>query len=532
MFTSPLTHVRIALLATVATVTIIAISPPTAADEAASKPAVQTIKVRVINRQTKEPLAGAKIKFRYDCNKEHEYTTDRNGYSSVIIPPAGEIQMRHFSLVAGMEKFVPLSRSWNIEKQGMPNQYTFALAPGTSLGGVIRNEASQPIQGATVTFSISDYYKPDQDQVALCDHQVKTDAQGHWRCDIMPAKLHHVSLRLSHPDYISDYHYQESRRPPIDKLRDMTAIMVMKKGVKATGKVMDEEGQPLEGVQVTQRITQYTHMNDNLNLTTDRQGQFICRPVEPGETIALTAHAKNLAPDLKVIDIRRDMKPVEFRLQKGKVLRGRIVDKKGKPVSEANVDVDMWGEFRSLKKKMKTDKDGRFQWNNAPPDTIKFNIAKNGYMSIRNHEMAPSDQEQVITLPDPLKIAGTVTDAETSKPIPEFTLIKGYKWDKDREPYFFRHDAQQVRTGKYEVTLTYSLPFHALRIEADNYFPVISPLFTSQDGEQVYNFKLTKGQNITGTVVSPDGTEIADAEVVLCEPDNSVTINNGRLGYQ
>jgi hypothetical protein len=51
-------------------------------------------------------------------------------------------------------------------------------------------------------------------------------------------------------------------------------------------------------------------------------------------------------------------------------LRGKVVDIEGKPVVGAFFGADTWRGHRSIDFRVDTDKDGRFEWKNAPKDVV------------------------------------------------------------------------------------------------------------------------------------------------------------------
>ena len=95
----------------------------------------------------------------------------------------------------------------------------------------MKDEEGRPIAGAEVTAAISQRKDnvPDIDVPApvnlrlytgLPHLRVKTDAEGRWRCSILPAKANpdtRLWFFVEHPDYVSDtggYSRRLSLRPP------------------------------------------------------------------------------------------------------------------------------------------------------------------------------------------------------------------------------------------------------------------------------------------------------------------------------
>src|SRR5262249_44027782 len=159
---------------------------------------------------------------------------------------------------------------------------------------------------------------------------VKTDAQGRWRCDVVPAKLDDVWLRLAHPDYASDVIYGSTPRPTLERLRDRTGVMVLKKGLTVAGRVLAADGRPIAGATVARGPARSGSPPPGRK--SDAQGAFRFGGAGWGELI-LTVRAKGFAPDLKRVVVTKELPPVEFRLGPGRVIRGRVVDGRGKPVA-------------------------------------------------------------------------------------------------------------------------------------------------------------------------------------------------------
>jgi len=198
----------------------------------------------------------------------------------------------------------------------------------------------------------------------LWDYEVKTDDQGRWRCDVVPAKLDDVWLRLAHADYASDVMYGSTPKPTMERLRDRTGVMVLKKGLSVTGRVLASDGRPIKQAEVAQGSDRFgSHYPET---GTDGTGAFRFTGTRLGEMI-LTVRAKGFAPDLKRVVVMKDLPPVEFRLEPGRVITGRVVDGQGKPVAGAFVAADTWRGYRSLMWRVDTDKDGRFRWEEARP---------------------------------------------------------------------------------------------------------------------------------------------------------------------
>ena len=131
--------------------------------------------------------------------------------------------------------------------------------------------------------------------------------------------------------------------------------------------------------------------------------------------------------------VAASMKPVEFRLGPGQTLRGRVVDRDGKPLDGVTVQAMNWKGHMSLDWKTKTDAEGRFTWDSAPSDPVLLTLTKPGYVMANQREFQAGKGETQVTMYPPLRVRGKVLDARSGQPIPRFTLVVG-EYDRFSNP--------------------------------------------------------------------------------------------------
>jgi RNA polymerase sigma factor (sigma-70 family) len=526
------------------------VTPPTNTTPAPSAVASnRVIDVLVVEAKTKKPLAGVTMSVE-DQQGKITGRTDATGHYQVRLP---ENDPSHLTLRAHLEGFVPMRVDWHTLEGTfhLPQEFTFTLEPVTSIGGIIQDEQGQPIAGASVFILLRDSNMAGATEEVFADiwdDKVVTDAQGRWRFDQATSDLGHLSIRLAHPDYVSDGFYNGMTMPTFEKLRDMTAVMVMKKGLSLAGTVADSQGAPIANASVTQGSDRNgTAFPD---AKTDVQGHFAFGSVKPGP-IVLTIEAERYAPELKTIEVNSQTPPLEIRLAKGFVIRGRVVDRNGNPISGAGVATDTWREYRSLQWRTETDNEGRFVWSNAPPDEVQFAVFKDGYSRNDHHGMLPSDEEQIVTLQPLLRVHGQVVDADSGQPIMKFDAVPGRSFGDASAAIWDRYGAIHSTNGQYEVSLD-SMPFtisfnttirngqqtittnlqrgvRLVQIQADGYLPATSREFESGEVTAVADFKLSRAPSIQGVVYSPDHQPLADANVYLVASHQHALVEAGHM---
>jgi WD40 repeat protein/beta-lactamase regulating signal transducer with metallopeptidase domain/uncharacterized GH25 family protein/glutathione peroxidase-family protein len=524
----------------------------------------QTLDLRIINAKTKEPLSDVKLKISFSSGEgssfrreESTQTTNAQGNSEIKLPAWRPDAVRVYPSKAG---FVPLRVYWdgNTTPALIPKSTTVPLEPGTDLGGVVQDEQGKPIPGVTVTVHYWETPFENPHLRANIDETATTDKDGHWRVNIMPAKIVEDDLRifLTHSDYVSD-HTEDAislpitERPAMEALRGQTAVMVMRKGESVNGRVVDEKGKPIPGASIYYKELSAVDRPGSPVVTSDASGRFQIPNIKPSEDASrrgrrfpsryddsaktiLTVQARGYTPAMLEADRSPPGKPLEISLKPGQAIQGRVVDENGKPVAGVSIWVSRW-QNRSgrLCLTATTDADGRFHLNDAPLSDITYTFRKEGYMMLEDFPMSPGTKEQekrsyTVTLQSPLRVAGSIVDSETNTPLSKCTIMTGWEYEDGRAPEWQRLvSAKRITNGRYEFDFMQKLFAHRIRVEAEGYMPAVSRVFKPANGDKgrvTCDFKLRKAPPLTGTVVDSTGRPLVDAEVYLAT--NLLVVND------
>ena len=487
------------------------------------------INIHVVEQQTKQPIPGVELDI-YGLNREGiKGHTGKDGGYQIQLP---EQDPEFLQVIAHKVGFVSKVVWWHTRAGTfhLPQDFTFKLEPSTSIGGIVQDEQGQPIAGVSVyvTPSESNRAGGTEEVFTWVDDKVMTDANGRWQSDRVPADLSGVNVNCKHPEYFAG-----TTQPPVEKLRDMTGVTVMKKGLVLEGVVLGENDQPIEGATVKQGPM--CCGPGTLSMKTDAAGRFRFTNLSPSALI-LTFQAEGHAPELTTVDVNPQTPPLEIHLAKGNIIRGRVVDMKGNPVAHAWVMSDRWREYRTLGWQTGTDIEGRFVCSNAPPDEVQVAIGKEGFISINMPgsmpSLKPSAEEAVITLLPMLHVHGTVVDADTGESIKKVRVIPGSTYIGDTNwPSWNEYGTITSTNGQYEIafdnqtgnsridTNGYATAdgnsAYIIRLEADGYAPSTSRQFKPDEGEVAFDFRLKKGNWLSATVRAVDGTALEDAYVNL-----------------
>lgn len=496
-------------------------------EAAAERSSKRTMLVRTVDEAGK-PIAGALIEVCID-GSQREYETGTHG---TVAAELLEEDFGYLRVVAVADGYSPLYAIWHNEKRcdPVPDEFSFTMEEGTTVGGIVRDEQGKPIKDVSVGLWIgTSSTSLRRVQRWFHKHVEKTDAGGRWQCTLMPTQIDRLSLRFRHPDYVSYDTYWASPKPPVEKLRAMTAVRVMEKGIPVAGTVTDETGTPVADAIVALGGKHYDA--ERPKTATDQRGQFRFAHCKPGRQV-LTVVASGWAPEIRTVTLVPPSAPVDFQLKKGRTIRIRVINTEGKPLAGTRIFPNTWRRRRRLTGlgvELLTDEEGRWVWDSAPEDAVKLDIFKRGHVNIRRRELATQEKEHVITLnasppiPPPLEVSGRVVDAETKEPIKSFRVIPCFSLSSRLD------DAKSGRDGRYSIHLPGEYSQHILRVEAPGYLSRATRFFKTSERTVTYDLELTKAAAVAGKILRPDGTPLEGAEVLLYSSHNRPRLENGRV---
>ena len=219
-----------------------------------------------------------------------------------------------------------------------------------------------------------------------------------------------VAVKLSHPDYQSDYEWgysQKQQGVTTKSLREGTGTIVMRRGSNVQGHVTGPDGKPIVGAVVIWGDGPYLQEGSQEERS-DRHGHFAFPPLPEGP-MRLTAVAEGFALLEKKITISKQMEPVNFQVGPGKTIRLRFVDKRAHSVPDVYVGIEGWRGAKALynhrhpnvidtRIPYQSDDQGIFEWTWAPDDPVSFTFHKDGYDIVRTRSFTAGDGEQTVTL--------------------------------------------------------------------------------------------------------------------------------------
>jgi len=379
------------------TILVIAVHVIVAKDAVAAdqEPAKRTIRVQVVGPEDR-PMPGVKIHAsiwaKEPTKGNRDYICDDDGRVFVELPQAVDI-LRLWATAPG---YVGLFANWGPKKQLndviIPDEFTFRLEKGTVIGGVVRNEDNQPIEGAKVAVMLvtrpgdevrnlpfPTTWLPEGSEARV------TDAEGRWSIDNVPAGDDvEVRVLLTHPDYVSDYVWgklQNEQSVTTKSLRERTGVIVMPRGIVIGGFLVDENLKKITDALVVWGDDPYFQQGSQ-EVHADENGTYHLPPLPTGP-MTVTVIASGWAPDQKKIDLSPENNRVNFTLKRGKSLTIRFIDRQGIVIPGVYVGIDEWRGGKALYNHkhpnvldtqipVRANEKGVFEWTWAPDDPVTY----------------------------------------------------------------------------------------------------------------------------------------------------------------
>jgi protocatechuate 3,4-dioxygenase beta subunit len=481
----------------------------------------RVLTVKVLDASSGRPLADANVR----GNDDKGTTKAQTGADGTAVLKVLR-QTKYLRVVATRGGFVGQFATWADEaSQNVPAQQTYRLEKAVTIGGVVKNPEGQPLEGAGV--EIYRYLGAGERDDGTARRYVRddqtTDKEGRWRCDVMPADMNNTGMSFSHKEYQTSGWSRDER--PEAELRAMKAVMVLQHGLRLYGVVRNTAGQPVKGARV--QLGEY-----GVDATrTGDDGRFDVRTIRL-EAQIVTVQSKSYAPVLRQVGVSELAAEQVFVLEKGQVLSGKVVDANGAAVPEAAIYVSKWRGYSSLRKTMKSLKDGTFGWQNAPADAMDITVQAKGYMEAMITGVVADGQEKVFVLSSPVRVRGKVTDAVTGEPVGQFELVPGIAWADNGRSISFQDLSQWVKGyngGEYDYNFDRFGNCYGVRIVAKGYLPAESRVIEPNERLAICDFALQKSSGARGVVRLPDGKPAAGVTVYMLSRDEQPYLQNGKM---
>ena len=437
-------------------------------------------------------------------------------------------KLKRFDVSLQVPGYAPYWAGWDpdVNSEPIPAAFTAKLEGGWSMGGVVVDDAGNPVTGARISPRIEFTKRPGELRQLGVGAEQRTDALGKWSYDCVPASQHEVFVEIGHPDFMPERRPLTRAEFAIERGRPPIAKIVLQRGLSVGGKVIDETGRPIVGALVRTKF-----LNDIRKAVTGPDGAYRLIGCEP-RVARIVVSAPGRATDMQETRVEAGMPPVDFRMKPGGTVRIRVVDGRGNPIPRTRIFFQWWrGRFQDFEfdhVNQFADNQGVWEWKAAPLDEFKADICPPDGMQLGSQSLIARKEEYVFRPPPPLVVSGFVVDAETKQPVIKFRVVPGIRssaahmnWD--------RSDSFISLGGRYQIRDRYGYYGHLVRIEADGYRPAVSRTIKSDEGNVSIDFELTRAKDFDATVLTPDGRPAAQAKVAIGIAGSQINFKNGDI---
>jgi hypothetical protein len=410
---------------------------------------------------------------------------------------------------------------------GKPFPTTIAMPRGIRYGGIVRNEQGDPVPFAGVEVSTHPFQLVEGYR-GRTRADVLADAQGRWLTPVLWAEGNprdrQGSAHPCHPDY---YYGNWTWIPAGDDAAMQQIELTLRRGVRLTGRVVGPAGSPIPGV--TLGLPTQWYESHPARATTDTEGRFAFSQLKRDDRILLV-QAEGFSPQALHVYLVPGMEEPTVRLAADTMIWGRAVDTAGNPLAGVEVKAERWRQFSKELWEGTTDAEGQFVWDTAPAGMVSFRFTSGQHGVLKYYQLEAKEEVQTIVLPPVVRLHGTITDAETGKPVGDCTLTPGSAYTPEgstepRAPYWKGKSSWQIKDGQYEARFDETGPRRTmcLKIQADGYLPgtVTPPHPVNAAGSRV-DVKLHRGEGLHGTVRLHDGKPAARARLYLVAPNENL----------
>jgi thiol-disulfide isomerase/thioredoxin len=305
-----------------------------------------SLKGRVVDATTKEPVGGAAVRFQ-SVGNDRFVTADDEGRFSVDSLGPGEGRL----MISAEGYGRTIERIPAVEEAGV---VSVGLKPERRVTINLVNDDDEPVFGAAIEAldrSHDDF------------RSVVTNEDGRAVLDGLNFDTSVLELRLWHSDHVSSPDFDRRiTLPEADPHSEHTLVML--RAARITGRVLDGRTQrPLHGARV---MVGPEYDEGNPRAWSNEEGWYVLDGVAPG-VATITVHMRDFSPQLKRAELRAGKtQRTDFALRPPVRVTGVVRGADRQPIEGAEIQTMRWQGELTLGLRAMTDAEGRFTINDSP----------------------------------------------------------------------------------------------------------------------------------------------------------------------
>ena len=358
---------------------------------------------RIVDDNTGKPVVGAKL-----YRGEAQLGKPTNDEGQFEFQP-------HEQMLDAVKVLAPGYEPWQARMPWPPSDdWTIKLkAGGHVLRGRVLSSDGKPLEQAQIRA-----YTTGRNLL------LTTDAEGRFEVIGLPGDRNSLYPTITHPDYVA----MDGFSQPFDEDGVTEVEWRLESGAVVAGRVTaKEDGRPVSGIIVTAGNDRFGSNVVNPEAITDAEGNYRLKGIKAGPTL-IHVMDDSFAPAMQqaTASLENDAK-VDFVLEPGNPITGRVTDPDGNPVAGVTLVVDTWNNARMLDRRVATNPNGEFRFENMPATPAEIHIIKQNYVSKRDLQAVGGEHYDITLLPV-VEHTVRVRLADRDEPPAEITLQKGYQW--------------------------------------------------------------------------------------------------------
>jgi uncharacterized GH25 family protein len=387
---------------------------------------------RVLDRETKAPVAGAEIAWERTVQA-------RSGPDGAFRLDA--VTVGSMELVVRAKGYARRKEVVTVPEAGRGG-LEILLRPGSSVSGTVFGPDGKPRAGASID-AVMLYDAPivGETPVPLDTGGAVSGPDGNYSVDGLPAAR---KLRISAST-------EDMLAAPVDA--GPLAKGVPQEGVDLKlapagtiiATVLDGKGNPVPGATVTATpaeggdrqgaaaMIRVSIRTGQAGTPTDERGIARVRPVVPGPMTVRAAKDDYKGAETPLLTGAGAETPVTLVLDAGQSLSGKVVDGGGAPVPGATVTVQHLGIGSAISEQRTTAEDGTFRVGGIDGRGFMVRAEKKGFVTTSLNNQEAGKEGLVVTLQLGGTVVGVVTDA-TGSPVGQFRVLSHREGDKAANP--------------------------------------------------------------------------------------------------